>query len=170
MIPVKQPIYSISNLSYRYPNSSNYVFKNINLAIPKNEISTILGRNGSGKSTLLRILLGYVLPEVGEVHLNFGQQITKYPNDQKGKIAFVLQTEYIGFDYTVMEYILFGQVPFIGFFTSPTKIDQEYTMQVIDELDLSALKYNKITHLSGGVAKSTISESASSESNCDVAG
>ena len=40
------------NLSFKYnPDSEEYVLKNINLIIPKNQKLGILGRSGSGKST-----------------------------------------------------------------------------------------------------------------------
>ena len=43
----------LKNLSFRYFNSDNYIFKNLDLSIKKNEHTVITGPNGSGKSTLL---------------------------------------------------------------------------------------------------------------------
>lgn len=137
-----QPIYSIRNLSYAYPDNKKSVIKDMSLKIPKESISVILGINGSGKSTLLRLLLGTLIPDKGE--------ILYYRKDKKGKVAFVPQTEYLVFDYTVLEYVLFGRVPFINLYSAPTNNDREFALSVIDELGLKDLVIKKITHLSGG--------------------
>ena len=137
-----QPIYSIHNLSYAYPDSKKSVIKNMSLKIPEKSISVILGINGSGKSTLLRLLLGTLVPDKGEIHF--------YRKAEKGKVAFVPQNEYLVFDYTVLEYVLFGRVPFINIYSAPTNDDREFALSVMDELGLNDLAIKKITHLSGG--------------------
>ena len=137
-----QPIYSIRNLSYAYPDNRKSVINNINLRIPDKSISVILGINGSGKSTLLRLLLGTLVPDKGEIHY--------YRKDEKGKVAFVPQNEYLVFDYTVLEYVLFGRVPYINIYSAPTKEDQNFALSVIEDLGLHDLAIKKITHLSGG--------------------
>jgi iron complex transport system ATP-binding protein len=137
-----QPIYSIQNLSYAYPDSRKSVINNINLRIPEKSISVILGINGSGKSTLLRLLLGTLVPDKGEIHY--------YRKEEKGKVAFVPQNEYLVFDYSVMEYVLFGRIPYINIYSSPAKEDQKYALSVIEDLGIQDLAIKKITHLSGG--------------------
>ncbi|WP_066495047.1 ABC transporter ATP-binding protein [Abyssisolibacter fermentans] len=46
------------NVSFKYSDQSDYIIKNLNLAINKGEKVTIIGANGSGKSTMLKLLLG----------------------------------------------------------------------------------------------------------------
>ena len=137
-----QQIYLIKNLTYSYPDSNGAILCNINLLIPVNSISVILGVNGSGKSTFLRLLLGTLNPDKGEIHY--------YPKDEKHKIAFVPQNEYLAFDYSVMDYVLFGRVPYINIYSSPSKEDKKFALSVISELGLKDLVNKKITHLSGG--------------------
>ena len=150
MSKVEHPVYLISHLSFRYPNSARYILKNATLSIPQNAITAILGINGSGKSTFLQILLGSLLPESGEIKLSLIDKAGKNLNDHRGRIAFVPQSEYLGFDYSVMEYILFGRVPYVELFSSPNENDQRYIQQVIKNLELTTLIDQKITHLSGG--------------------
>ncbi len=60
----------IENLSFKYFNSDNYIFKNLDLSIKKNEHTVITGPNGSGKSTLLGLIAGIFYPEQGSVNLS----------------------------------------------------------------------------------------------------
>ena len=57
----------IENISFKYFNSNNYIFKNINFSIPKNTHTIIIGPNGSGKSTLLGLIAGVLYSETGTV-------------------------------------------------------------------------------------------------------
>ncbi|WP_274650405.1 ABC transporter ATP-binding protein [Paenibacillus humicola] len=53
---------------YRYnAGHDTYALKDINLSIPVNSMTAIVGKSGAGKSTLIDILIGLILPEKGEV-------------------------------------------------------------------------------------------------------
>jgi energy-coupling factor transport system ATP-binding protein len=56
----EESVIEIENVNYRYPGSSRYVLKNINLRIKRGEIVLVAGRNGAGKSTLCYLLNGLV--------------------------------------------------------------------------------------------------------------
>ncbi|WP_422659338.1 ABC transporter ATP-binding protein [Paenibacillus sp. EC2-1] len=56
------------NVDYRYdPNSSVYALWDINVQIPANRMTAIVGKSGAGKSTLIDMLMGLIQPEKGEV-------------------------------------------------------------------------------------------------------
>lgn len=55
----------ISDTNFKYFNSDEYIFKNLNLIIPRGEHVVITGPNGSGKSTLLGLCSGVFYPESG---------------------------------------------------------------------------------------------------------
>jgi ABC-type multidrug transport system fused ATPase/permease subunit len=57
----------IKNVNFKYFNSEDYIFKNLNLTIPKGKHTVITGPNGSGKSTLLGLVSGVFYPEKGSV-------------------------------------------------------------------------------------------------------
>ena len=59
-----------NNVNFKYFNSKNHIFENINLNINKNTHTIITGANGSGKSTLLGLITGLYLPETGTVTIN----------------------------------------------------------------------------------------------------
>lgn len=60
---------NIKNLSFRYTGSDIDVLKNINLIIPPNKTTAIVGASGSGKTTLLKLLLKFYNPDQGEIQL-----------------------------------------------------------------------------------------------------
>lgn len=55
------------NVSFCYPNSEQYVLKNINLKLEANQTYILVGMNGSGKTTLIKLLLNLYQPTQGEI-------------------------------------------------------------------------------------------------------
>lgn len=58
---------SITDLCFRYGDSSPYMFNGLNLHINSGEYVALVGASGCGKSTLLRLMLGFETPESGSV-------------------------------------------------------------------------------------------------------
>ncbi|WP_066499802.1 ABC transporter ATP-binding protein [Abyssisolibacter fermentans] len=58
------------NVSFKYPKTDKYVFKNLNLHIPKNQRLGIVGTNGVGKSTLIKLIVGLYDVNEGEILIN----------------------------------------------------------------------------------------------------
>ena len=60
----------IKDLSFRYIGSDIAVLENLNLTIPANKITAIVGTSGSGKTTLMKLLLKFYEPNSGEIILS----------------------------------------------------------------------------------------------------
>lgn len=61
----------IENVSFQYEGpQSPYILKDINLNIPKEKVTAIVGASGSGKTTLLKILLKFYEPTQGKIKIN----------------------------------------------------------------------------------------------------
>ena len=61
----------INNLVFQYEGPhSKKVLKNINLVIPHNKVTAIVGASGSGKTTLIKLLLQYYSPVKGNIKIN----------------------------------------------------------------------------------------------------
>ena len=60
----------LNHVSYSYPDSNEFVLKDVSLQIKAGKKIAILGRSGTGKSTLLKLLTGALSPLQGEVLLN----------------------------------------------------------------------------------------------------
>jgi ATP-binding cassette subfamily B protein len=60
----------IKNLDFRYIGSDVNVLENLNLVIPANKVTAIVGTSGSGKTTLMKLLLKFYEPNKGEIILS----------------------------------------------------------------------------------------------------
>lgn len=60
----------VDDLTYRFPESSEPSLSNINLQIPWNTRTLVIGSNGAGKSTLLKLLSGKHLSLNGKIRVN----------------------------------------------------------------------------------------------------
>ncbi len=91
-----QRILNIENLSFHYEGPrSPRVLKNINLEIPENKITAIVGASGSGKTTLLKLLLGFYPPDEGKINLG-DIDFDQYNMDMwRKKCGTVMQDGYI---------------------------------------------------------------------------
>lgn len=67
----------IRNLSFKYPETNEWVLKNLSLKFNIGERLAIVGANGSGKTTLIKLLCRLYDPTEGEILLN-GINIKKY--------------------------------------------------------------------------------------------
>ncbi|RBL89460.1 peptidase domain-containing ABC transporter [Chitinophaga flava] len=87
---------NIRNLYFKYPGSDNEpVFNGINLSIPANKMTAIVGMSGSGKTTLLKILLKFYDNYQGEIKV--GESNFKYisPSYWRSQCGSVMQEGYI---------------------------------------------------------------------------
>ncbi|HBX62389.1 MAG TPA: ABC transporter ATP-binding protein, partial [Flavobacteriaceae bacterium] len=57
---------NVKQLSYNYPDFEEKVLDNINFAVNKGEVVSIIGESGSGKSTLLKLIYGLLDFKEGE--------------------------------------------------------------------------------------------------------
>ena len=57
----------LRDLSFRYPDSEEFVLREISLDVHENRTTAFVGSSGAGKSTLLDIVLGLLQPTEGEV-------------------------------------------------------------------------------------------------------
>ena len=64
------PLIQFKNVSFKYPESDNFVFKNLNLVINSKEEIAIVGINGAGKSTLIKLICNFYQPTSGEILIN----------------------------------------------------------------------------------------------------
>jgi len=97
-------------VSFRYSNDAPWVLDEINLTISKGSRVGFVGSTGSGKSTLLDLLMGLLIPTMGELLVD-GQSLggNRLRAWQK-TIAHVPQSIYLA-DATLAENIAFGVPP-----------------------------------------------------------
>jgi ABC-type bacteriocin/lantibiotic exporter with double-glycine peptidase domain len=59
----------INSVNFKYRNSTEWIFENLNLNINKNTHTVITGQNGSGKSTLLGLISGMLIHQSGSIKI-----------------------------------------------------------------------------------------------------
>lgn len=116
----------IQGLDWKYPDSEEYVLKNINLKIPKGESIALIGASGAGKTTLADILLGLLIPEKGDILVD-GTSIYHSKEKWGNLIGFVSQAFYIN-DDTIRNNIAFG--------VDEKKIEDERVWKALEQAQL----------------------------------
>ena len=99
--------FQISDLSFRYIGSEQIVLKDLNLHIPANKVTAIVGVSGSGKTTLMKLLLKFYDPNNGIIKL--GNYDLKNISQKKWRdeCGVVMQEGYI-FNDTIANNIAVG--------------------------------------------------------------
>jgi branched-chain amino acid transport system ATP-binding protein len=84
-----------------------HILHGVDLAIPRGQLTMLLGRNGAGKTTTLRTIMGLWRASSGNIRFN-GQDITQLPTPAIAtrNIAYVPETMGIFSDLTVKENML----------------------------------------------------------------
>lgn len=107
-LPENKSIY-IKDLWFSYDGADrDYVLEDINLEIPENKTTAIVGASGSGKTTLIKLLLGFYPPNKGSICIdqtplkNINTHVWRY------KTGAVMQDGYI-FSDTIAGNIAVGE-------------------------------------------------------------
>ncbi|MRM97680.1 ATP-binding cassette domain-containing protein [Riemerella anatipestifer] len=99
----------IENVDFKYnSNDENYVLQNINIIIPKNTITAIVGASGSGKSTLMKLLLGFYFPLQGKISIDNDNIKTINLKEWRKNCGIIMQDGFI-FSGTVAENICLSE-------------------------------------------------------------
>ncbi|MBF4492188.1 MULTISPECIES: peptidase domain-containing ABC transporter [unclassified Flavobacterium] len=97
----------IKNLSYRYLGSDTPVLEDLNLTIPANKVTAIVGVSGSGKTTLMKLMLKFYEPEKGEINIGNTQLKNISQKAWRSNIGAVMQEGFI-FSDTIANNIAIG--------------------------------------------------------------
>lgn len=81
----------VKELSFKYPNTGNYIVENANMEIPIGKSIGIVGPSGAGKTTVVDIVLGLLKPQKGEV-LCDGQDVFANYTGWLHNIGYIPQT------------------------------------------------------------------------------
>lgn len=98
----------LNNVNFKYFGTHNLVLKNLNLEIPANKITAIVGTSGSGKTTLMKLLLKFYNPNEGIII--FGKNnLEDISNYQWRKMCGVVMQEGYIFNDTIANNIAIGE-------------------------------------------------------------
>lgn len=130
---------TIDQLEFQYPGSEP-IFKNDHLKIDPNTFSIIIGPNGGGKTTLLNLIMGFLEPTQGKIESTF-QQIGYVPQSSKIDLDFPIR---------LIDHVLIGCIQKLTWWGGFSKDTIKFVDELLEKLDLTAVKELRLKELSGG--------------------
>ncbi|NMH89889.1 peptidase domain-containing ABC transporter [Flavivirga algicola] len=99
---------SLHNVSFKYTGADKKVLEHLNLEIPSNKTTAIVGVSGSGKTTLMKLLLKFYQPDEGDIKI--GHHDLKHVSHKHWRdyCGVVMQEGYI-FSDTIANNIAVGE-------------------------------------------------------------
>lgn len=107
ILPDKRDI-SLENISFSYDGADrDYVLDDINLNIPQEKVTAVVGASGSGKTTLIKLLLGFYEPNKGTIKVGETPLNVINPHLWRSKSGSVMQDGFI-FSESIAQNIAVG--------------------------------------------------------------
>ena len=140
----------VKDLSFRYSKNGKTVLDGLSFDIEKGSVNVLIGLNGSGKTTLIKTLAGLYSGYSGDIILS-GKEMSDISVSDRAKImSYVAQRNDAGDDFPVREYLLFGRVNKLSFYSSPKKEDEEAMLRCAERFKITHLLDKKLGQISGG--------------------
>lgn len=96
----------IENVSYKYPNTDNYVLENASFNIEKGKTIALIGSSGAGKTTMADIFLGLLPPCSGHIMAD-DWDVYECLNSWHRMLGYIPQSIYLS-DDSIRNNIAFG--------------------------------------------------------------
>lgn len=119
------------NVSFSYPNSDNYVIKNVSFTLRYPQSVILVGENGAGKTTLLKLLMGFYKPTSGEILLN-GINIRHFCPEDYFRLFSVCFQDYMKYGFSLKDNIIMANREF----------DSKRFNEIINEVQLEDIINN----------------------------
>ena len=140
--------FNIRGLSFSYGDTP--VLQNVEFEVESNTVNVILGLNGSGKTTLIKLITGVLSAPKNSIFID-GQDVTFFsPSELSQKISYVPQNISDDNDFLVRDYLTFGRMNKIKFYSAPKEEDYQKAIAVSEEFQIEHLLDRKMNELSGG--------------------
>ncbi len=96
----------IEGVAYTYPQGQKPAVAGIDLTIKKGQSIALIGRSGSGKTTLVDLILGLLVPQAGDIHID-GVSIYNDLRSWQNLVGYIPQFIFL-IDDTIERNIAFG--------------------------------------------------------------
>ncbi len=138
----------VENLCFDYGTSR--VLKNVTFSADYGEFLSVLGPNGVGKSTLFRCLLGLLKPGEGSIRIDEKPIFALNAGQLARRIAYIPQSSYPAFHYSVFDMVLMGTTSQRGSFSAPGQKQKLQAESALQKLGIAGLRERAYGKLSGG--------------------
>ncbi|MFC5463604.1 ABC transporter ATP-binding protein [Lederbergia graminis] len=143
-----QSAINTNGLSIGYTNK--LLFEDLNLSIPKGEITVFVGSNGCGKSTLLRSIARLLKPSSGNVLID-GKDVHRLSSKEVAKKLGILPQSPISPEgITVLDLVKQGRYPHQSWVKRWSEEDTLKVEEAMEATGISDLRHQAVDTLSGG--------------------
>ena len=139
---------SAKNLSLAYDGMP--IIRDLNLAIPRGQITVLVGANGCGKSTLLRGLARLLKPRGGGVYLNSTSILQLSTKEVAKQLGILPQGPVAPEGLTVRDLVAQGRYPYQNWWQQWSQEDEKIVQQALLTTNLVELAERSLDTLSGG--------------------
>ncbi|MFN3307637.1 MAG: ABC transporter ATP-binding protein [Anaerolineales bacterium] len=150
MAALNESFLSFEQVSFRYETGAQRVLTEVSFILPAHQVTILFGPNGCGKTTLLYLTLGWLQAEQGTIWVD-GRPLSNLTRRERGRfMALVPQSEYVSFEYSVLEYVLLGRAPHLPSLGEPGEDDVAIALGALRRVGIEHLAHQSIRALSGG--------------------
>jgi len=126
------------------------IIHGIDITIPENKVSVIIGSNGCGKSTLLKTLARLIKPLSGSITID-NKKIAEIPSKKFAKVVGLLpQSPIVPEGITVADLVGRGRFPHQTWFGGWSKGDYEAVAEAMEMMNITPYANQHMDELSGG--------------------
>ena len=122
------PVFEMENVSVQ--RNGRKILEGINLSVERDQHWVILGGNGSGKTSLLNVLMGYLTPTTGEVHMRGREDAVNSASqswdDWRKRIGFVSSSisQLIDPQETAIDIVLSGRHAMVNYWQKSDDLNE----------------------------------------------
>jgi iron complex transport system ATP-binding protein len=143
-----RPLLECSQLSVHI--GDRCLVASLELQIARGSLTCVLGCNGSGKTTTLHTLAGVRPRASGNIAID-GRPLDIWPRKSLAqRVGLLTQDSEDPFPSTVLESVLVGRHPHIGFWGWESEADRRIARDALSAVGLQGFEHRDVTTLSGG--------------------
>ena len=130
--------------------SSKPVLSDVSFKCGAGEWLSVIGPNGADKTTRLRVLSGIIRPQQGSVQIGSCDLASMSPCQRARQAAVISQHPIVPPGVKVMDYVLLGRVPHLGFGLRRSEEDHQIVRDLLKRLLAEQFADVPLSDLSGG--------------------
>lgn len=107
-VPIRQGI-AFENVGFRYPETEDWVIRNLSFSLAAGETLALVGENGAGKTTIVKLLARLYDPSEGRITVDGVDLRDIAPSDIHAHLGVIFQ-DFIRYSFTARDNIGVGRI------------------------------------------------------------